>query len=468
MNKVPEDNPTGSRPNVLFVLTDDQQFDSIGALGNPNIYTPNIDRLVERGTAFRRTYIMGGNKPAVCCPSRAMILTGRSLYRTGQIDRGPLSDRYETMPETFRKAGYRTFGTGKQHNGPGVIARGFSDAGSLMFGGMGHHMSLHLQDFDPTGKYDPARARKRPEFSTEVFTEEALGFLDRVDNDESFFAYVAYTAPHDPLMVPDAFRAMYDPSEIPLPTPFLSEHPFDRSPRGDRVRPLESCRECQTDAVVSFSEWPITEDHVREITATYYAMISHIDNQVGLLVSKLEECGILNNTIVVFASDNGIAMGRHGCYHKQTCYDHDVHVPLIMSGPGIPQGKTNDALTYLFDCFPTLCDLTGLDTPDSVEGESLKPVLDGVTEKHRESLYFAYCDTWRAVYDGEYKMLEYRYEGDEDSAAVPQSLLYDLRNDPYETNDLFPDAGFQPIAERLRATLVRTAKEWDDPAAGRG
>lgn len=464
MKKAGKGNPRGSRPNVLFVLTDDQQFDSIGALGNPNIYTPNIDRLVEHGTAFRRAYIMGGNKPAVCCPSRAMLLTGRSLYRTGQINRGPLSEKYETMPETFRKAGYRTFATGKQHNGPGVIARGFSDAGSLMFGGMGHHMSLNLQDFDPTGRYDSAESRKRSAFSTEIFTEEALGFLDRIGDDESFFAYVAYTAPHDPLMVPDAFRAMYDPSKMPLPTPFLPEHPFDRSPRGDRVRPLESCRECLTDAVVSFSEWPITEDHVREITATYYAMISHIDNQVGLLISKLEERGVLDNTIVVFASDNGIAMGRHGCYHKQTCYDHDVHIPLVMSGPGVSKGVESDALTYLFDCYPTLCDLTGLKTPVSVEGESLKPVFDGIKEDHRESLYFAYCDTWRGVYDGEYKLLEYSYDGDPGNAVVRRSLLYDLRNDPYETNDLLSDTKSQTIVEHLKDTLARAAREWEEPA----
>ena len=122
------------RPNVLFLLADDQQFDTIRALGNPAIHTPNLDRLVARGTAFRNAYIVGGNVPAVCCPSRAMIHTGRPFFRIADVR--DIGATLETMPETFRLAGYRTFATGKQHNGPTAVARGFDEAEALLFAGI--------------------------------------------------------------------------------------------------------------------------------------------------------------------------------------------------------------------------------------------------------------------------------------------------------------------------------------------
>jgi len=438
------------RPNVLFLLADDQQFDTIRALGNPAISTPNLDRLVARGTAFRNAYIVGGNIPAVCCPSRAMIHTGRPFFRIADVR--DIGATLETMPETFRRAGYRTFATGKQHNGPTAVARGFDEAEALLFAGMGHHMRLEVQDFDPTGQYAPQRRQERRQYSSEMFTDAALRFLDR-PGESPFFLYCAYTVPHDPMMAPAAYRALYDPQRVPFPASFGPQHPFDFSPKGDRVRPFQSCDECTSDAVVRFHHWPIEEGDLRELRALYYAMITHLDAQIGRLLDRLEQSGELDQTIIVFTADNGIAMGQHGCYHKQTCYDHDVHVPLLISGPGIPAGQERDDLVYLHDLYPTLGELAGVKPPPTVEGHSL------LTSPSREALYHAYMETWRGVRDERFKLLAYAYE------TTRRTELFDLRHDPQELHDLAGDPGHAATLARLRAEMLRQRDAFGDTGA---
>lgn len=456
------------RPNVLFILTDDQQFDAIGAFGNDQIQTPEIDRLVCEGVSFSRAYIMGGNQPAVCCPSRAMIHTGRTLYRTGCQKHGAIPEGVETIAETFRKAGYRTFATGKQHNGPGAIARGFSDAAKLLFTGMGQHMHLTVHDFDATGQYDPGRGSVVPRYSSEMFTDAALDFFAQARDDAPFFAYLAYTVPHDPIMAPQKYMSLYKPDSIRLHPTFRTAHPFDISPNGDRVRPMQSCDECETDAVIRYHKWPIDEAEMRALVAGYYAMITHLDDQIGRIRAMLEKKGEWDNTIVVFASDNGIAMGRHGCYHKQTSYDHDAHVPLIMAGPGIPKGETRDGMVYLYDLFPTLCDLARLRTPDSVEGRSIVPILQGADLSGRRILYHAYVQNWRAVYDGRYRFLVYAGKDEKSSAITVRRLLFDMMADPMETNDLSEDPAHADNMRRLEALLLEQRDIYSEPVVEGG
>ncbi len=456
------------KPNVLFILTDDQQFDAVGALGNDQIHTPELDRLVGSGVSFSRAYIMGGNQPAVCCPSRAMIHTGRPLYRTGCDENGRIPPQVATIAETFRAAGYRTFATGKQHNGSGAIARGFTDAEKLLFAGMGHHMHLTVHDFDPTGQYLPEQGNVVPRYSSEMFTDAALDFLDQNRTDDPFFAYIAYTVPHDPIMAPERYMSLYDPDTIRLHPTFQPSHPVDISPNGDRVRPMQSCDECEADAVVRYHKWPIDEADMRALVAGYYAMITHLDNQIGSLRAKLEESGDWDNTIVVFASDNGIAMGQHGCYHKQTSHDHDAHVPLIMAGPGIAQGESRNGMIYLYDLFPTLCDLANLSPPSSVEGRSLLPVLHDDNEPGRDVLYHAYCQNWRAVYDGRYRFLAYADHDEESSAVVRKNLLFDLKEDSIEANDLSTDHHYAGHMERLESLLIEQRDIHSDPVVTGG
>lgn len=460
--------PTPERPNILFILTDDQQFDAVAALGNDQIQTPELDRLVHEGVAFSRAYIMGGDQPAVCCPSRAMIHTGRSLYRTGCTPGGHIAEETETIAETFRKVGYRTFATGKQHNGPGAVARGFTDAGKLLFAGMGHHMHLTVHDFDPTGQYRLEHGTIVPRYSSEMFTDAALDFLNKDRGYAPFFMYLAYTVPHDPIMAPAKYRALYDPDAVRLHPTFQPSHSIDISPDGDRVRPMQSCDECEADAVVKYHKWPIEESDMRKLVAGYYAMLTHLDAQIGRIRAKLEESGEWDNTIVVFASDNGIAMGRHGCYHKQTSHDHDAHVPLILSGPGIPREESRNAMVYLYDIYPTLCALAGITTPNSVEERSFLPLLQRDDQPGRDILYHAYVQNWRAVYDGRYRFLAYADHDDASGAVVRRHLLFDMQEDPDEAKDLSTAPSHTKDMQRLQAMLYEQRDVYSDPVVSGG
>lgn len=165
------------------------------------------------------------------------------------------------------------------------------------------------------------------------------------------------------------------------------------------------------------------------------------------ILDALEKAGRLQNTIIVFASDNGLAVGRHGLMGKQNVYDHSVHVPLILSGPGIPAGEERGQLCYLYDIFPTLCERAGLDTPGTVQFKSLNQVLDDGGAKHRDHLYFAFMSWQRAVRDPQYKLIEYCVNGER------HTQLFDLRHDPLEMNNLAGDANFQDTLGRLRKLL---------------
>ena len=447
-----------SRPNLLFFFTDDQRFDTIHALGNSEIHTPHLDALVARGTAFTNAYIMGGSCPAVCMPSRAMLMTGRTLYHL-QAQGQEIPDDHILLGEALQGCGYNTFGTGKWHNGPRAFARSFNAGAEIFFGGMGDHWNVPACDYDPTGAYEQ-RIRQTVDFrtqsvrehisdhiragkhSSELFCDATIDYLQGYEGDDPFFAYISFMAPHDPRTMPREYLDMYDVDEIDLPASFLPEHPFDNGEMTIRDEVLAG--------------FPRTPEEVRGHLAAYYAMITHADAQIGRVLQTLEETGRADNTIVVFAGDNGLALGRHGLMGKQSVYDHSVHVPLIMCGPGIPEGQKRDALAYLLDIHPTLCDLAGAAIPDSVEGQSLVPALRDPAEKIRQHLLFAYRHFHRGVRDDRWKLIEYAVDG------VRTTQLFDLQADPGEIRDLSREPDCAQHLQRLRTELGRWRQDWSD------
>jgi arylsulfatase A-like enzyme len=186
-------------------------------------------------------------------------------------------------------------------------------------------------------------------------------------------------------------------------------------------------------------------------------MISHLDAQLGRVVAALEAKGVLDDTVIVFAGDNGLAVGRHGLFGKQNCYDHSVRVPLIFAGPGVPEGARTDAFAYLLDIFPTLCALTGVDVPSSVEGASLVPCMRAPESGGRDTLYFAYTQFIRAVRDHTHKLIEYVVGG-----RHTMTQLFDLAADPWEVRNLAGDPAHADRLASLRAELARLRDEWDD------
>lgn len=426
-------------PNVLFLFTDDQRQDTIHAWGNPDIRTPNIDRLAESGVSFRNAYIMGGSSPGVCLPSRASLLTGRTLWNIEcqSIWGYEISEDFKTLPEVFRESGYTTFATGKNDPGKtGQFGRAYAEGDKLLLQGMcKNQFKLPLYDFASDGVYTKDLRKMRiGKHSAEVYADACIDFLKRQkDAGKPFYAYVAFQTPHDPLNVPEDYLAQYNPEQMKLWPPFYPEHPFDNGMLDIRDEKLE--------------KFPRTEEKIRERLAAYYAVMTHTDAQIGRILETLDELGMTDDTIIVFASDNGLALGSHGLVGKQNIYEHSVKVPLIITGPGIERGTNREQLCYMYDVHPTLLDLAGLETPETVQYESLVPLLKDADASHRKQLYFAFMDWQRSVRDERFKLIEYCVNG------ARHTQLFDLKKDPYEEHNLAEVDEHQPTLNRLRKLL---------------
>lgn len=462
-----EEKKVTQKPNILFLFTDDQRGGTIGAMDKYNVQTPNMDQLVESGTSFTNSYILGATTAAVCSPSRAMLMTGRHYFNIEpnvyaqfsfpKDERGK-SDKL-TFPEYFKANGYKTFATGKQHNGKIWIERGFDYVKSAFLGGMTTHYGTKVKDYTPeTGWSEPYNNTEK--FSSEVFADAAVGFLNDYKNEDPFLMYVAFTAPHDPRTPPEEFKDMYPEEEMELPKNFMPQHPFeiaDDHIRDERLAPF-----------------PRTEVIIQKEISDYYGMITATDTQIGRVLKALKATGQTENTIIVLAGDNGLALGQHGLLGKQNVYEHSVNVPLVFCGPNIPKNQKNDALAYLHDIFPTLCGLTGLDIPASVQTIDLTPVIKGEKKEVRKSMMYAY-NSWpgdllnknrkhnpggghRAVRKGDYKLIVSAKK------EVFTYQLFDLKNDPWELNNLIENRALGSVKEDLMNELQRLIIESGDLA----
>jgi len=414
------------RPNILFLFADDQRADTIAAYGNTHIKTPNLDRLASLGFSFRGNYIFGGNSGAVCMPSRAMLMSGKTWFH---IDTVGLKGT-KLLPELLQEHGYVTFATGKWHNGEPSWLRAFQRGKNIFFGGMADHTRVPVKDLDAAGTLTEKRVGEK--FSSELFADAAIDFLKSHDGKKPFFAYVAFTAPHDPRMPPEAYRDPYYRRLPPLPKNFLPQLPFDNGMmQGGRDENLAA--------------WPRTEAVIRNQLAEYYGMITHLDEQIGRVLAALEQTGQAQRTIIIYAADNGLAMGSHGLLGKQNVFEHSMRVPLIIAGPGIPQGKSTTAFTYLLDLFPTLCDVLAVDRPADLEGESLRPLWEGRKDRVRDSVFLPFIQIQRAVRDQRWKLIVY--------PKISHTQLFDLQEDPNETADLAERPEHAPHVERLLALM---------------
>jgi arylsulfatase A-like enzyme len=415
-----------AKPNILFLFADDQRADTIAAHGNPHIKTPNMDKLATAGFSFRGNYIFGGNSGAICMPSRAMLMSGRTWFK---LDTARLTGT-KLLPELLRENGYVTFGTGKWHNGESSWLRAFERGESVFFGGMSDHTRVPIRDLGRDGALTPQRTGEK--FSSELFADAAIEFLKNHDGKKPFFAYVAFTAPHDPRQPPEAYREPYYRHLPPLPVNFLPQLPFDNGMmKGGRDENL--------------APWPRREAVIRDQLAEYYGLIAHLDEQVGRILEVLEQTRRTQNTIIMYAADNGLALGSHGLLGKQNVFEHSMRVPLIIAGPGIPQGKSTTAFTYLLDLFPTLCDVLALERPANLEGESLRPLWEGKKDRVRESVFLPFLQIQRAVRDERWKLIVY--------PKIGHLQLFDLQNDPHETANLIQRPEYAEHVQRLLALM---------------
>ena len=452
-----------SRPNIIVIIADDHRYESIGGNGNRVVRTPHLDALAARGSSFDGAHCQGGMHGAVCVPSRATLMTGHSIFASTMDPTGrdftraiAIPPDLPMLPRLLRDAGYETHAIGKWHNDAATFARSFSDCGPVMFGGMSDHYRVPLRSFDPTGRYPDEEIVTGDGFSTDIFTDAAVDYLNRDHAAAPFCLYVAYTAPHDPRTPPADYRV--DPHTIELSPNIAPMHPFDNGWMTGRDERLAG--------------WPRREDEIRRHVADYYGMITHLDTAIGRIVEAVERIGGIEDTVVIYTADHGLALGQHGLMGKQNLYEHSLRIPLIMAGPGVPAGARSSALVWHGDTTATIRALGGLPVDPTLDGVDLLPVVRGQTPAPRDVFGGAFGYGQRMIRDERYKLIQYSLipPSLKDASLTPgseTSQLFDLEDDPWETANLSNLPGMRPIQERLEQRLLEWRRQVDDPVLTR-
>ena len=420
---------------VVFILADDLRPDFLGCTDRAGVQTPAIDGLAARGVRFSRAYCQGSRSAAVCLPSRSRMLTGRSDWNEPDWHAAQKRDDLALWSAELGEEGWRTHHVGKWHCGRPWFQRGFQSGGSVLFGGMGSHWSLDVEDRPLQG--EPER-RKLREYSTREFGKEATSFLRShlaEEPDRPFVLSLCFTAPHDPRTSPTESQADARGLEVAVPGNLLPEHPFDNGEMTIRDEEL--------------LPWPRTEAAVRREIALYEQMIEEIDLQVAEVVAALEKAGVLEETLIIFAGDHGLALGSHGLLGKQNLYEHSMRTPLIIAGPGFQGGEVRDDFAHLHDIPPTILGGVGVDVPSSMDG------LDLAHPTERDGVLTRYKNQQRAWRDDRWKVIWY--------PRIDRWQVFDLENDPEETTDLADDPEHIERLARLQRRLAEVrAAEGDD------
>ncbi len=438
------------QPNILLIVSDDQSPDTIRALGNAAIETPHLDRLVARGTRFTRAV---AGYP-ICHVSRAEIITGCCAFRAyPNYPLPPIDPKLASFAGTLRDAGYATCYTGKWHNDGGPKRWGYEKTSGLFSSGGGKdgaRIETDTQGHPVTGytgwtfkgadgKAEIEKGIGLTPRTSEHVADGAISFIKQ-KQPRPFMLHVNFAAPHDPRIMPPRYEGRYDPAKLKLPENFARQHPFDHGNLTGRDETLLNK--------------PLDEADYRRELACYYAVITHMDEQIGRILAALDENGAMQETIVIFTTDQGLAMGRHGLMGKQNMYEHTIGVPLVITGPGIPANMKSNAQCYLRDLFPTCCDLAGITIPPTVQGRSLAPVLHDKVAHVYDFVVTCFTDTQRAIRDERWKFIRY--------PKAERVQLFDLRSDPFEMRNLADDPASSAILTKLSAQLDQWLKDNGD------
>lgn len=438
-------------PNILFIFADDQCFDTIAALGNDEVITPNLDKLARRGVSFSNAYNMGGWNGAICIASRTMMNTGRFLWNAHEINKN-LKQEAESgrmLSLELSQAGYETFFSGKWH--VSIDANKVFDHVEHVRPGMPKTVKASYQRPNDKGDWTPWDKSiggfwEGGKHWSEVLADDAEEFMAiAAGNQKPFFMYLAFNAPHDPRQSPREFVAMYDVDKIKVPKNLLPEYPHmeimgaGKSLRDEKLAP-----------------WPRTAEAVQLHRQEYFALITHMDRQIGRILQALESNGLDENTYIVFTADHGLACGQHGLLGKQSMYEHSMKAPLLVVGPGIPSGEQIKTPVYVQDFAATAIDWAGVEKPEYFEFNSLLPIIKGEKQVQYEHIYGAYIeDKQRMIRDGDFKLIYY--------PGGDVYRLYNVAKDPQEMQDLAADSSHAPRLKDLQAKLKQLMKDMNDP-----
>ena len=501
-----EGRPQGlRRPNVLYIMTDQQRLDAMRAYGNPHIHTPNLDRLAAGGVRFDQYYVAA----FPCSPSRASILTGLHPQTHGVVTNGvKLDEELPTFATELAAQGYHTSWMGKWHIGgphefvsassgrlpslkkmetrpPGenMPQNGFVHGVSPNSDYVTYLRELGLEEPFPGEKVrgghhtvirDGHSVIPEEHFVETFLTDNAITYLEEHAGDQNPFCLcVSYEGPHRPMNPPEPWDRMYDPDSLPLPKSV--DDPMTAAPKthqnfhwrmSDIDLPAQNER-LKRQLVFPGEMWDLldrpawTSREYRELMAHYYGFMSYLDQQVGRLLDTLDRLGLSEDTLVVFTSDHGEYMGSHGCIFKHMAMHEELmRVPLLARLPGaIPEGSVSSALASSVDLMPTLLDYGGASVPDSVQGKSLRSVFEGETDDHHESVFTSFPAAgvqMRMIRTGDHKYsLNWRpRQGDE---------LYDLKTDPLEMTNLAGSPDVERLEKDLKRKVYAFMREIDDP-----
>ncbi|MCF2947893.1 sulfatase-like hydrolase/transferase [Paraglaciecola aquimarina] len=470
---------TSDKPNILFIFADDQSPKTLGAYGNQHIKTPNLDKLAQNGVNFNNAYNMGAWNGAVCQASRAMLNSGRSVWQAHKMDRQFAQGKgvETTWAKLLEKEGYDTYMAGKwhvaasaekvfqnaKHVRPGMPDDAYDHASQQkiyddFMAGKTDYKSPG--DFLPVGynrplsKNDDSWSPTDPKFTgfwkggkhwSEVLKDDTLGFIEQAKaSDNPFFMYVAFNAPHDPRQAPQAYQDMYDEESLPLPSNWADNYP-ERDFIGNSARLRDA----------ALAPFPRTEYATRVHLKEYYALISHLDTQVGEILAVLKASGKMDNTYIIYTADHGLAVGERGLFGKQNMYEESVRAPFIIWGPGIEGGQTVDADIYLQDVMATSLEIAGAEKPDYVFFNSIIDLAKGkTTNSHYDAIYGAYIDSQRMIKKDGFKLLVY--------PLANTIKLFDLAADPDEVTNLANQAKYKSKVRNLFAELIKLQADLED------
>lgn len=448
----------GDAPNIIFFFSDDQAYDTQKDYGNPDVLTPNLDKLADEGLVFLRHY----NTTAICMASRANVMTGQYEYKTGcNFSHGPLGTKQwaTSYPVLLKKAGYRVgfggkFGFSisdekKAEGNEGDVAQDYFD---FWAGGPGQTSYLTAEN-----KSLASYAEEYPH-STRAYGAASIDFIrESVNEERPFCMSVFFKAPHRPVEPDPMFDHIYKGAEfhkLPNYGREAGEHLAPQSRMGRQYK--------------RFVEWGYdTEESYQDALRKYNQLIYGVDYAIGMILDELKDLNIENNTVIIFSSDNGYFNGSHGLGCKVLPYEEGARVPLIIADPRLKnkyKGRLTSSLSGNVDITATILDIAGIATPAVYDGISLLPILDSPKVQVRESLPIiqvwgpkeTHCLT---VMDSQYKYI-YWYFADEDRNLQVTEELFNLREDPYEMVNLKDHADKQSELARMRKLYDELLEDW--------
>ncbi len=440
------------QPNILFIFADDQCHNTINALGNKEIQTPTLDRMVNEGVTFTHAYNMGAWNGAVCLASRAMMNSGLTVWNAHRSSKNwqPRVENRQLWSQLLEDSGYDTYMTGKWHVGVPADSI-FNRANHIRPGMPNQTKARYNRDFTP-GNTDWLPWDKKHEgfwkggkHWSEIVADDAIEFMGEAsEKDSPFFMYVAFNAPHDPRQSPKEYVDLYPLENIAVPENFIPEYPY---------RKEMGCPETLRDE--QLAPFPRTEYSVKVNRQEYYAIITHMDAQIARILDELERTGQKENTYIFYSADHGLSVGQHGLIGKQSLFDHSIRPPMIVIGPDIPKNEKRDMDVYLQDIMASALDVAGVEKPVYVEFSSLMAQAKGEQkESNYDAIYGGYRDLQRMIRKDNFKLIVY--------PAAKKLLLFDMKNDPLEMSDLSDIEKYQDLKKELFLGLLELQKQMND------